>query len=199
MILFLLDTIGKIYMTYKYSMWYKGTLEKFSGPTLEVVFEKVIEFLKKSNINYSSEDIKKAIKRQSGIATPTKKLGFGEAFNGALAALKFTVGKSTSPTEISRRSEICSSCPMIDTVGGCFSCGMGGKIAKAVNEIRAKKGSTIKIPSEVNTKFCGFCSCAIPLMVVTKVEDFYTESTEVNNKRPDVCWLKETSTNFTNE
>lgn len=180
-------------------MWYKGTLERFSGQSLEVVFEKVIEFLKKNNINYSNEDIKKAIKRQSGISTPIKKLGFAEAFNGAMAALKFTTGKSTSSKEIIRRSDICASCPLIDIVGGCFSCGMGGKIAKAINEVRAKKGSTIKIPSEVNTKFCGFCSCSIPLMVVTNLEDFYSESTEVNNKRPDVCWLKKTSTNFTLE
>lgn len=184
---------------FKYAIGYQGQLHRFDGPSKHVVFEKVIEFLKKNNINYSADDIMRAIERQSGISVPSKKIGFNEAMTGALAIVKFTAGKSTSAMEIQRRSAICSACPLASTVGGCMSCGIGGKIAKTINAIRAKKGSTIAIPSEIKSKFCGFCKCSLPLMVVTKVEDFHPETKEVNNTRPDNCWLKATSKNFSNE
>jgi len=184
---------------FRYSVGHKGELHKFDGPTPHVVFEKAQEFLKKSNINYSPDDLMKAIERQSGFHVPEKKIGFNEAMTGALAAIKFTVGKSTSPKEIQRRANICASCPMSSTVGGCYACGMGGRIAKVISSIRAKKGSAIAIPVEIKSKYCGFCKCALPLMVVTKLEDFHSENQELNLTRPDICWLKTTSPNFSDE
>ena len=183
----------------KYTVVHNGQLHRFDGPTRQVVFEKVVEFMKKSNINYSADDLLKAIDRQSGFVLKPKSIGFNDAMSGALALIKFTAGKSTSATEILRRSAICAACPLSSQVGGCFSCGVGGRIAKAVNAIRAKKGSTIPIPAEVKSRFCGFCKCALPMMVVTRIEDFHSETPEVNQTRPDNCWLKTTSTNFSNE
>ncbi len=185
---------------FKYSVVIKGEVHRFeSQMDKHHVYQQASEFFRKSNINFSPDSLMKDIERQSKITVRTKTLSFGDALNGALAALKFTAGKSTSPAEIRRRSTICSNCPLKDTVSGCFSCGMGSRIAKSVSSMRAKKGSAIAIPEEVKTLFCGFCGCAIPLMVVTQHEDFNTESFEINNKRPDNCWLKTTSPNFTNE
>jgi hypothetical protein len=185
--------------TFKYAIGYQGSLHRFDGQTREIVFHKVVDFMKKNNINYSSSDLLRAIDRQSGIQTQSKKIGFNEAMLGAMALIKFTAGKSTSPAEINRRSAICSACPLSNQVGGCFSCGVGGKIAKAVAAIRAKKGSGIPIPSEVKSKFCGFCKCALPMLVVTRMEDFHPETNQLNQTRPDNCWQKKTSTNFSNE
>ena len=184
---------------FKYSVGHKGVLHKFEGRNKHEVFEKAKDFLKKSNINFSPEDLMKAIERQSGYFVPDKKIGFNEAMTGAMAALKFTTGKSTSAKEIQRRSAICAACPLATSVGGCFSCGVGGKIAKIVTAIRSKKGSDIAIPSEIKNQYCGFCKCALPLMVVTKLEDFYPEAPELNARRPDYCWLKTTSINFSDE
>jgi len=183
----------------KYTVVHNGQLHSFNGTSRQEVFEKVVQFMKKSNINYSAEDLLKAIDRQSGIVTRPKQIGFNDAMTGALAIIKYTSGKSTSANAIVRRSNICAACPLATQVGGCFSCGVGGKIARVINTIRAKKGSEIAIPSEVKSKFCGFCKCALPMMVVTRVEDFHSEAPEVNQTRPDNCWLKTTSTNFSNE
>jgi len=184
---------------FRYTVGHKGELHRFDGPTQYVVFEKAKEFFEKSNINYSREDLMKAIERQSGFYVAEKKIGFNEAMTGAMAALKFTAGKSTSPGEIQRRSAICASCPLSSTVGGCSACGLGGRIAKVISSIRAKKGSGIAIPAEVKGSYCGFCKCSLALMVVTKIEDFHPEDPSLNGRRPDLCWLKTTSTNFSNE
>lgn len=184
---------------FKYSVGHKGELHRFDGPTKHVVFEKASEFFKKSNINYSADDLMKAIERQSGYFVPEKRIGLQEAMNGAMAAVKFTAGKSTSGEEINRRAAICARCPLSSSVGGCYACGMGGRIAKVVNAIRAKKGSTVPIPVEVKNQYCGFCKCSLALMVVTKIEDYYPEDPELNQRRPDNCWLKTTSTNFSHE
>lgn len=186
-------------MKFTYAIVVSRQLHRFNNNDKDALFQEVSEFLRKININFTNESLMKQIERQSLSRPKNAKIGLSEAVTGALATVRSIAGISVSDAEIIRRSEICNACPLVDRIGGCGSCGLAGKISSWANKIRSTKGSQIAIPSEVKSSYCGFCSCALAVMVLTKYQDFHYESPEKNATRPDGCWLKTTSTKFTNE
>lgn len=186
-------------MKYKYSFAWKGKLESFSNDDKNALIAMASEFFKKNNINFSASDLSKGIDRQSKLTTAKKTLSLRDVVSGANAVIKYMGGSSVSNNEIVRRSFICEMCPMIEKIGGCGPCGAAGKISSFVNAVRQKMGISIAIPNQTKNSYCGICGCSLALLVVTKKENFHQESLEENSKRPDKCWLKTTSTNFTNE
>jgi hypothetical protein len=188
-------------MTFKYR-WASvigGKLHKFSHPEKDIVLGMVSDFLRKNNIKFSEKEVIEQIERQSKPSSYSiKPIGLQDAFRGANAILNYVSGNSVSEDESMRRSAICQACPLSSTVAGCSSCGLAGKITKFVNTIKKNKGN-YAIPNYISSKFCSFCGCSLPLMVVTKLENFKKESDLDNARRPDNCWLKKTSKNFTNE
>lgn len=181
---------------FKYSIGYGGALKRFSGSNKEVLLSEVVQFHRENNINFNVEDLRRSIDRQSNIITRKKKLTLSEAIHGAKAVLKYTSGKNAGEAEIARRASICSQCPIKDEIGGCRSCGAAGAFAKFVNTVRTSMKLEAPIPSEIRELYCGHCKCSLALIVVTKMDGFYEESPEENSKRPDMCWLKKTSTSY---
>lgn len=183
---------------YKYSIVWGGKLYQFARNDKDVLVTDVVKFFRENNINFNFADLNKAIDRQSKLTTPPTRIGLAEAVNGAKAVLKYAGGNSVSSQEIIRRSEICAACPLIDRIGGCSACGAAGRIAGFINNLRAKLKLQIEIPATVKSSFCPVCKCSLALMVVSEKIAF-NEPLSLNSTRPDNCWLKTTSKNYTNE
>lgn len=187
-------------MTYRYVIAHKGKLERFSDPDSGALIAKVNAFMQKNNIKFDAKVVKAAIDRQTKMQKKANtRVTLSDAFQGAKALVRFTSGKAASQKEVLRRAEICKACPLMSSTSGCMACGAAARATQLVNSIQSMKKGAVSIPSEVKSKFCGVCSCSIPLMIVTKYEDFYQETDEKNSRRPDGCWLKKTSPKFTNE
>lgn len=185
---------------YKYITVINSKVESFIHEDIDTLLSIVTTFYDKLNINYNRDDILKQIQRQSkNEKLETKKISIGDAFNGAKAILRLTVGNSCSPEEIIRRSKICETCPLSSKTSKCAACGAAKKITLAINLIRKLKKNAIEIPSEIKSNYCGVCECALATMVVTRYNDFYLEPKEKNQKRPQFCWLNRISPNFTKE
>jgi hypothetical protein len=185
-------------MNYKIDIEHNGRLYTITGDSKDLVFVKAKIFLNKHNINFTEDQIKNRIQNYVKPSKP-KRLGLNDIIIGANAILRYTSGKAASNTEIKRRSEICKSCPMREKTTGCAPCGFGRRIANFINKIRAEKKAEVEIEATLRDSYCGVCSCSIPMMILTQYEDFYVEPDHKNNLRPDACWLKKTSINFTNE
>lgn len=185
-------------MNYNCDIKHNGRVYSFTGDTHTSVVIKVKIFLKKNNINFSDSKIQSMITSYSKPIKP-KSLTFNEIVTGAQAILRYTNGTSASSTEVTRRTNICIDCPMRSETSGCGPCGFAGRVAKFINGLRAKKKTEAPIDSRIKQSYCDVCKCSIPMMVLTKYEDFYQESSIKNNSRPDNCWLKQSSPNFTNE
>lgn len=188
-------------MKYKYAIVIREKLHKFSSNSKDQLVAEIVDFFNKEKWPYNVKDLQRAIDRQSRIKIAKKHhISFSQAVHGANAIIKNSVfGSSVSGREIERRAAICDNCPMNSSVGGCMSCGVGQKITLFSNKLRASVGASVPIPSSIKSKYCDHCGCALASMVVTKHENFYEESALENAKRPDCCWLKKTSPNFTHE
>ncbi len=186
-------------MKYKYKIVINGSLHSFSDNSFANVFSQAASLLKKNNINFSEIDLKQQIERQSRINNIKKKVTLIEAFNGARAFVRYVKGDSVSSKEMHRRSSICLSCPLISMASNCMSCGGSRVATNLINEVTKLKNPESAIPIEIKDKYCGVCSCSLSLMVVSKYKEFTQEDKDKNLSRPDNCWLKSTSQNFTNE
>ena len=187
-------------MIYKYSTVVKGKLYKFSSQHKDVIMSDVMGFFNENNIMFDKKDLSNQIDRQSSpFNTKKKSITLSDAATGAMALIKYAGGSAVSDNELIRRSSICESCPLIDRIGGCSSCGAAGMIARFANTVRQKLSMQSAIPSSVKSSYCGVCNCSLALMVVTKIENFKEEPSIQNNQRPDNCWLKKTSPNFAKE
>lgn len=178
-----------------YSTYYNGKLWKFSSENKTLLMSDVVKFMRENNIIFSTEDLSKAIDRQSRILEAPKKISLQDAVTGAMALLRYSTGKSVTDAELVRRSNICAVCPLRNTISTCASCGSAGRITNWINKIRSLAKIQIQIPSEVRQSYCGVCNCALALMVVTDINGF-AESDDKNRTRPDLCWLKKTSINY---
>jgi hypothetical protein len=187
------------FMKYIYAVVLNGKLQKFDSSDKAVMLSRIEAFYRENNFSFDRQSISNSIDRQSKLLSKPKKLTLGQAATGAMALIKSIAGSSVSNEELMRRSAICEGCPLISLIGGCSSCGAAGKISNWANSIRSSKGLQVAIPSTVSQSYCGVCSCALALMVVTKRADFHDESDKENSRRPDVCWLNRSSTNYTNE
>lgn len=185
--------------SYRYQYVVSGKLHTFTNSNKDILLSEVTDHLKKTNINYSLDNIIKSIDRQSKTVKVTNKITLASAFSGAKAILRLVKGNSASNQEIVRRADICNQCPLMTSTSGCSACGAAGKAARLANDIRSTKGSQIPIPKELASKYCSICQCSIPAMILTKYVDFYEEKESINKTRPDFCWLKRTSVNFTQE
>jgi hypothetical protein len=177
-----------------------GKTIKLEANTKPELIAMAKDYCEKNNINFAENIISAHIDAQNAtVKKPSNKVGILDAFNGARAILRYVSGESTTPSEMIRRAKICEGCEKLSAISGCAACGAGRRIANIVNTIRAHKKSEVEVPRNVQNKYCGICSCSIPMMVLTKYKDFYRENETKNNSRPDNCWLKESSPNFTNE
>ena len=184
----------------KFKLRFDKSSAYFEAETKALLIDKIKEYCEKNNINFSHNLVSAHIDAQNNISKEKeKKVSISDAFTGARAILRYVAGNSVSKEEMNRRASICESCPQLKMTSGCMSCGAGGRIARLVNSIRSYKKTEAQVPKSVENKYCGICSCSIPMMILTKYSDFYKESQSKNEKRPDTCWLKQTSTNFTNE
>lgn len=171
-----------------------------TGPSTKDVFNKTSEYLTKINFNFNPSSLKRAIELQNeGAELKSERLTIADMIKGSRATIQYATGKAASNPEILRRSRICEACELKATVSDCMSCGASGKISNLVNTIRSARGQEVQIPKTISDKFCGVCKCSLATLVVTKFKDLATESEQKQNDRPDYCWLKKTSTNFTKE
>ena len=184
---------------YKYSEYQNSQWYKFEHKDKQSLLLMIQSHYQKNNLIFNSGQIFAAIDRQSPLKAISAKPNLQAVVRGASALLKTLSGVSVSDKEIVRRSNICKNCPLIDEIGGCNSCGTAGKITRWANSLRAKRKLQIEIPDEIKRQYCGFCQCALALMVITPHREFENEREEKNQTRPDNCWLKKTSINFTNE
>lgn len=185
-------------MNYKCEIEYNNKTYTFTGNDRTTVVVKVKIFCKKNNINYSDGMIERRITTDSPGSKPSK-LTFSQVVTGAHAILRYTTGTSASDKEVTRRTDICLTCPHRSETAGCGPCGFGRRVANFINSLRAKKKTEAPIDAAIKQSYCDVCKCSIPMMVLTRYEDFYKEVSVKNNMRPDYCWLKESSPNFTNE
>jgi hypothetical protein len=191
---------------YKYSFYYNGELYKFSGPDFDRVYSEVANKHNELNIKFDPASLKKSIERQSGskvtsnsIPEHRKSKSLADIKRGAMALIKYTAGDSASKEEIKRRVEICKGCSLNQEAAGCRSCGMANTLTNFVKEVKNFKKVSTSIADDVKDRYCGICGCSLFLLSVTKMKDFYNETPQVNARRPDYCWLKENSPNFTHE
>lgn len=180
----------------KYSLNIQGETVTITGTNIESVFVKTKRYLKGININYNERSLLQAIKNAN---TKGKRLAISDVVNGAKAAIQYFTGTAASNEEILRRSSICDGCSLISSVSDCMGCGGSGRLAKITNDIRAAKGKEVLLPASIKDKYCSVCQCSLALMVVTQYEHLSPESDEKQSQRPDHCWLKKTSINFTKQ
>lgn len=189
-------------MKFQYKFNHNGKLEQFFNEDRMALLHQVETFYKVNDLPYVKDHLLKSIDRQSKYKiqkTAPRKKGLIEIIQGAKAIIKFAAGDCASHSEIQRRSKICENCPMRQATAGCSACGAADKVRKFISEIQKTKKTVLDIPKPVQSKFCEICGCSIALMVVTKYQDFKPESNDLNSRRPDFCWLKKTSPNFTQE
>lgn len=172
------------------------TSKTITGISFNEVFRKSRKHLREINVNLSDDELRKAIFDQNRpVQKKAEKVTIASSINGAKALLKYAMGKAVSNQEILRRSNVCATCPKVSNVSDCMGCGGSGKITSLINTIRRQKGKEVAIPDKVKRKFCGVCQCSIPLLVVTRFEDFSKDE----HIRPDHCWMNPSSHNFTNQ
>lgn len=185
---------------YSYTVFLNKEKHQYQNDDLDALIIIVMDSFNKLNIKYDRDDLIGQIKRQQQKKDVVKKSpSIKEAFQGAKAILRFVSGNSASQEEIQRRSDICMGCPLMKRTSGCATCGAAKNVTLIAEFIQKTKKTPIQIPSSIKPEFCDVCGCSLATMVVTKYEDFYTEPQEKNSKRPDFCWLKTTSPNFTHE
>jgi hypothetical protein len=180
----------------KYSLNIQGETVTITGTSIDDVLRKTKRYLEGININYNERSLVQAIKNAN---VKGKHLTIYDVVSGAKAAINYFTGKAASNEEILRRASICQGCSLISSVSDCMGCGGSGRLAKITNDIRAAKGKEVAIPSSIRDKYCSVCQCSLSLMTVTQYEHISPESEEKQSQRPDHCWLKKTSINFTKQ
>lgn len=192
---------------YQYFFAWKGEAYRFSDDNKDRIMGQIRKKMLEVGAGVPDDRLlEKAIDRQTPLLKSKKSVSLAEAVSGAKALIKNVLGIAVSNEEIYRRSEICSNpnktgqpCPNLSKIGGCGTCGLAGKISKYVNDIRVQKKISHPMPVATKGQFCGVCDCSLDLMLPTKISDFKNEAPEQNSSRPDFCWLKTTSPNYSNE
>lgn len=191
---------------YHYSYVHQKQLFRHQHYEKNILFEIVANEYRQKGIHYNDQDLMAAIERQSNSKLRSrqslpivKKKTLTETIHGAKALIRYMGGQAVTEKELERRSLICNNCPLKDSVSDCMSCGGSGKVAAFINRIRRSKKVEGSIPESLRKKYCGMCGCSLPLLLVTQFKDFEVEDAQKNSARPDHCWLKKTSINFTKE
>lgn len=134
-----------------------------------------------------------------------KRLSLSDIFHGAKAFIDIGKGNTVKQSEINRRAEICFACQELGETTDCFGCGAGRRLVKHVQSLKNDTDSAFLIPegqyknrrSEPISKFfCNICGCSAIALIVSFMKNIRDESDEINNRRPDNCWMKRNSRNF---
>lgn len=180
---------------------YRGQV--FLGNNKELLYDNIIEYYK--NKTPVDSDLKRIInihstghpqnKNIEGKKKHKKKIYFKDAVSGAKAILSNAVGLVVSQDEINRRSGICQTCIMKDSTSDCMACGFANKLSGFMNRLKKSFGMGFVIPNNLDGTFCHVCSCALAIMLPSKLSAF-NETPEKQAERPDHCWIKKTSSNY---
>lgn len=200
-------------MIYVFHFIHQKKITKMEHPELNVLIDKVVDKMNEIEVTANREEIKQAILRQTNIAYPNssdvaqfvgqkprKKLTLASVTRAAAAIVNLSRGVTVTQSELDRRAKICTLCSERSTVTDCMSCGAGAKIADTINKLRALKGKDMpNVPKHVEKNACRVCECYIPFLLVTNFSDIKDEEKSVNESRPDNCWMKKSSTNYTQQ
>lgn len=189
----------------------------YYGDTVDEIAINIAKSHKTAGINYDINHLRDFVENRIGKA---KKLGhapdvakkdpstgkvkkrsasIADAQKAAMALIKMSKGDHVSKEEYIRRVNICNICPMKTAHSECWGCGGSGRAAKAVQAMRAKLGLGFPVDERIARNYCGFCGCSLPLLLVTKVENYKVETSKDNKSRPITCWLRRDSFNFNGE
>ncbi len=169
-----------------------------------------IEIVKR-NSTVTREFINEYIKANAtdyipGQDTGKKGFKFSQLVAGAEAIVNVTSGNIVSQEEINRRARICSGCKTADPDSGivmdgvvsttdCRACGFASRFATWANKLKKQFGVGHVIPNGLSDKGCIVCKCTLAVMLPSKMSAFDYEK-DLQEKRPDHCWVKKTSNNY---
>jgi hypothetical protein len=186
---------------YRFKPSWKEPSVTITGRDFNDLYAQVVQMFDVKGYSFNSDSLKNHILKQNNQTKAPKESGLtlGEVIKGGIAMLKFIKGDHASNREIQRRSKICQGCEDKSMVSDCMSCGGSRRVATAVNAEKAKHGNQIDIPAEIQKMYCKHCKCSLIVMIATKYKELKPESSSVIESRPNHCWLKPSSPNFTKE
>ena len=198
-----------------------GSSVTIQGETLSFLVDNVIVYRRQKGLsptgyNIVYNEVRNQLNRRGSAPKPTvnpknrkeRKLSLGDIFHGAKAYVDLGRGKTVSQQELNRRADICFNCPLISETTDCFGCGAGARLARKVASLKNEVGHTFNIPSgstqtksniELSKLYCGVCGCSALALSLSKMKHIRTESNELNEQRPDNCWIKRSSINYKEE
>ena len=182
----------------------------FTNAKLDKLILSVIKHRAKNNSGISEADTAAEVAAANAdavdfssysVATPAKltnkpRLTLHGASKACNALLNVASGNVETNYEITRRAAICRNCPHLTSVSDCMSCGGAGKVSNLIRSVRSIFKKNINIPHEAAKRYCGLCGCSLALLLPTTMPNQKDETEEVNEKRPDHCWLKKSSVNY---
>lgn len=123
-----------------------------------------------------------------------------DVWTAAKAMVNIAKGSTVSQYEASRREAICHNCPLKTDTSDCKKCG-GAKIGQSfINTLKHLTRMHIDFTKDTRTSYCGFCKCALSVILSSKLSAFKEkEDDEVNQQRPEPCWLRRDSHNYREE
>lgn len=185
----------------RFAVRYKG--EKYLGDSYEAIAFRIakshcIDYSEAFEIAKNGQPNKESPNTSNSFITGksfqrSKAKGLSDYVKGATALVSVARGQTVPQEETNRRAIICSKCPRLEQIPGCMGCGLAGRIANAVKNIKKLFGKGFVIPNNLETKGCGVCGCALSVMLPAKIELF---SDKDQAERPDNCWVKKTSPNY---
>lgn len=103
-----------------------------------------------------------------------------------LADWKLTNNEIVPVDEVVRRSSICATCPMNDTIPGCTACN-SDTLKKLVDSIVGSTG----LPSDAVLKSCKVCCCGLAAKVRLPLDVLQRNLSDKQKAAlPSFCWLK---------
>lgn len=196
---------------YHYKFEHQGEFFSFEDVNLPTLIIKVQHTFRELNIVQSNEQLRADIQLQTKgwiahssksppLPTAKRRISLADAARAASALVNLVRGKHVDQTEADRRANICKACPFAVQTSDCVTCGGAAKAAKLVQNLRAKQGGAAPIIEKaISSKFCDICGCSLPFLLITNFADISPEPETKNASRPDRCWLKTTSPNFTQQ
>lgn len=180
--------------------WYKSDTDASLAHAIlkrnsTITREFINEFIKTNATDY-----------QVGQTSGKKGFKFSQLVAGAEAIINVTAGNVVSQAEINRRARICTGCKAIDpdtnilmdgvvSTIDCRACGFATRFAAWTNKLKKQLGVGHAIPNGLSDKGCIVCKCTLAVMLPSKMSAFDYEK-DLQDKRPDHCWVKKTSNNY---
>lgn len=172
--------------------------DKIYGDTPEAIARKISSYSQLGYLealDYVNKVIRKTDDSPTTYKAPQKKkkLEFKDYLHGAEALISVSAGNSVNQLEINRRASICQTCPRLEEVPGCMSCGFAGTLSNTINKIKRFFKASFEIPNNMGKHGCGVCGCSLAVMLPAKTSAFKKDD---QAQRPDHCWVRKTSDNY---